>query len=130
MLRLAVLDAIAITAGVFGAFVFRAAVRSYDSLAPDHILSVALPTLPLCLVLALLSLWAAGLYGDRPASPAAIVVALAWSTAVVAFVALYRTDGPAQPLTIVAVGYLLSAGLVIAGRRFYEARVATTRATP
>ena len=120
MSALLVRDALAVIVGTAAAFIFRAGVRSYDSLAPDHLISLILPALPFCLVAGLLSLWSLGLYGNR-AKPTLVEVgtALAWAAAALAFVAFYWSWGPEAPLLVLVAGYVITT-LLVTGARAYR----------
>jgi hypothetical protein len=118
---LVVRDALAVTAGTCAAFIFRAAVRSYDSLAPDHLASLILPALPFCLAAALLSLWSLGFYRGRETKPTLLDVgtSLAWAAAPLAFVAFYWDWGPETPFLVLVTGYVITT-LLVTGVRAYR----------
>jgi hypothetical protein len=124
-------DALAVAVGTVGAFVFRASVRSYDSLAPDHLASLILPALPFALGACLVALWSSGLYGPRRPDSMGVDVAaaLAWAASALAFLAFYWAKGPDAPFLVMAVGYVLTLGSVLALRSYLANRPASRRST-
>jgi hypothetical protein len=118
------LDAAAVVAGTAAAFVFRTAVRSYDSVAPDHLGSLILPALPLALVACLLSLWSAGFYDPRRADLASLHLAasLAWAAGLLAFIAFYWEKGPEAPFLVMTAGYVFTFAFMIGARAFLRSR--------
>jgi hypothetical protein len=118
-------DAVAVLVGTAGAFIFRAGVRSYDSLAPDHLAALILPALPLTLAACLLALWSAGAYGPRRADLEVLdlAAALAWAASVLAFIAFYWSKGPETPLLVMAAGYVLTLLSVLAVRAYLAPRL-------
>lgn len=120
-------DAVALAAATCFAFVFRAAVREFDSLAPGHLASLILPALPFAIATGLLALWSAGLYDSRANRRArggalAVVSALGWAAAALVFVAVSWIRGPEAPFVVMVVGYSAAVALVLAGRHLLEAR--------
>jgi hypothetical protein len=117
-------DALAVAAGTAGAFVFRTAVRSYDSLAPDHLAALILPALPFTLAVCLVALWSAGAYSARGADMAVmdVAAAIAWAASVLAFIAFYWSWGPETPLLVIVVGYVLTFASVLGGRAYLANR--------
>jgi hypothetical protein len=118
-------DAIAVLVGTAGAFIFRAGVRSYDSLAPDHLASLILPALPFVLTVCLVALWSAGAYGPRRADLGVLDLAgaLAWAASVLAFIAFYWSFGPETPLLVVVAGYVLTLLSLLTVRAYLAPRL-------
>jgi hypothetical protein len=123
---LLLVDSLAIGIGTAGAFIFRTGVRSYDSLAPDHLVSLIVPAFPFALAACVASFWSSGFYRPRRAAPEPIEVAtaLAWAAALLAFIAFYWAKGPEAPLLVMVAGYALVLASVLAGRAFLRARQA------
>jgi hypothetical protein len=119
-------DALALAAATGAAFVFRAAVRQFDSLGPAHLASLILPALPFAIAVGLLALWSAGLYESRARTgrddALEVASALAWAAAALAFVAVAWTKGPEAPFLVMLAGYPMAVALVLAGRRALDAR--------
>jgi hypothetical protein len=117
-------DAFAVLVGTVGAFTFRTAVRSYDSVAPSHLAALILPALPFALAACLLSLLSAGYYGPRRADlgPVDVAASLAWAASLLAFIAFYWAKGPEAPLLVLAAGYAFILAAVLSARAFVDRR--------
>jgi hypothetical protein len=127
--QLVLADALAVAAGTAGAFVFRAAVRSYDSLAPDHLAALILPALPFTLAAGLVALWSAGAYGPRRADLGVLdlAAALAWAGSALAFIAFYWSFGPETPLLVIVAGYVFTLLSVLGVRAYLAPRLQMSR---
>src|SRR5688572_28150576 len=100
---LAALDAVAVALATIAAFALGAAVHHYDSLETGHVMSLALPAVPVCIAFTLGSLWTAGLYEERAAEVSFVDIAgaLAWAMVPLAFGAFYWEFAPEGPLMVI-----------------------------
>jgi hypothetical protein len=126
-LLLAVLDAVAIGLAIIAAFALGSAVHQYDFLEAGHVMSLALPVVPVCIAVTLASLWTAGLYEGRAAEAPFIDIAgaLAWAMAPLTFIAVYWEFAPEGPLMVVVSGFVLATGFVWAARAFVRGNIGT-----
>jgi peptidoglycan/LPS O-acetylase OafA/YrhL len=119
-------DAVAVAIATGFAFVCRAGLRDYDSLAPGHLASLILPALPFVIPVALLALWSGGMYRSGDAGKTdrffGVASALAWAAALLAFLSVSWDKGPEAPMIVMAAGYPAAMALVLAGRRLSDAR--------
>jgi hypothetical protein len=118
-------DAVALALATAFAFVLRAGLRDYDSLAPGHLASLILPALPFVIPVALLALWSGGMYRSGAVEKTdeflGVASALAWAAAPLAFLAGSWDRGPQAPVIVAAAAYPAAVAFVLAGRRLLDA---------
>jgi hypothetical protein len=120
---LVALDALAVAVGTLVAFALGAAVH-YESLDLEHVAAIAFPAVFFCVLLALASFWAVGLYGTRAHHGRLLEIAgaLAWVAVPLAFGALYWEWAPEAPLMVIAAGFALTTALVFVVRVLHQRR--------